>query len=139
ALTGAAVFDVSHTEKVEVRGPEAPDFLHNLCTNDVKALPLGGGCEAFFCNARARVLFHTHIYHVRLAGHDAMWVGVTPGHGQRLVQHLDRHLIAEQVELADRTPEFAQLHLAGPRAAAVLSAALGEDVPDLELHQHMER
>jgi folate-binding protein YgfZ len=139
ALTGAAVFDRSTTGKIEVRGPEAPDFLHNLSTNDVKGLPLGGGCEAFFCNERARALFHGRIYHVRLAGQDAMWIDVTPGQGNALLKHLDRHLIAEQAELADRTNEFAQFHLAGPKAVDVLAAAIGEPVPPLQVHQHMER
>jgi folate-binding protein YgfZ len=52
---------------------------------------------------------------------------------------LDRHLIAEQVELADRTAEFAQLHLAGPQATRLLEAALGDDVPVLDELLHMER
>ncbi len=139
ALSGAALFDRSASGKIEVRGPEAPDFLHNLSTNDVKGLPLGGGCEAFFCNERARALFHCRIYHVRLGGEDALWIDVTPGQGAALLKHLDRHLIAENAVLADRTAEFAQFHLAGPKAADILSAAMGEPVPPLQLHQHMER
>jgi folate-binding protein YgfZ len=139
AIKSAALFDRSSSGKIEVRGPEAPEFLHNLCTNDVKNLPLGGGCEAFFCNERARALFHCRIYHMRLGGRDALWIDMTPGYAEALLKHLDRHLIAEQVELADRTMEFAQCHLAGPTASTVLAAAIGEPMPELQLHQHMER
>lgn len=139
ALSSAAIFDFSHAGKLEVTGPEAPDFLHNLCTNDVKGMPLGAGCEAFFCNVRARALFHTRIYHVKPSGRDALWIDVTPGYEVTLFQHLDRHLIAEQVELANRTDQFAQMHLAGPAAAMILATALGQPIPELELHQHMER
>src|SRR5688572_13450799 len=35
AREGAALFDVSHRGKLELTGPDAPSFLHNLCTNDV--------------------------------------------------------------------------------------------------------
>lgn len=141
ALEAAALFDISHQGKLEVSGPDAPQFLHNLCTNDVKDLPLGGGCPAYFCDPRAKTLFQAWVYHVRLDGgtRDALWVDVTPGHAEGLLKHLDRYLISEQVELADRTAQFAQMHLAGPRAKEVLERALGEPVPDLEEFQHMER
>jgi folate-binding protein YgfZ len=139
ARTAAAIFNISSAGKVEVTGPEAPDFLHNLCTNDVKSLAAGAGCEAFFCNARARVLFLSRVYHVRPAGRDALWVDVWPGPGAPLMRHLDRHLIAEQVELSDRTDEFAQYHVAGPDAPEVLGRAIGEPLPGLAAHQNMER
>ncbi|MFL6546708.1 MAG: YgfZ/GcvT domain-containing protein [Candidatus Udaeobacter sp.] len=133
------MFDRSLAGKIEVRGPEGPDFLHNLSTNDIRGLPLGGGCEAFFCNERARTLFLTRIYRLKLGGRDTLWIDAELNRGDALLKHLDRHLIAEQVELLDRTSDFAQLYLAGPNAAAVLRKSLGEETPALELHQHMER
>src|SRR5688572_11021783 len=140
ATTSAALFDTSGAAKLLLTGPDAPMFLGNLGTNDTKNLPLGCGCEAYFCDARATVKFHTWIYHVRLSDNrHAMWVETTPGRNTELVQYLDRYLISEQVEIADRTLDFAQFHLAGPKAAEVLSAALGEPVPELPEFAHMER
>ncbi|MFL5330596.1 MAG: hypothetical protein ACJ8C4_16970 [Gemmataceae bacterium] len=139
ACASAILIDVSSTGKIEVSGPEAPQYLHNLSTNDIQSMPLGAGCEAFFCNVRARALFHVRIYRLRLGDRDAMWIDVTPGYDAKLMQHLDRHLIAEQVELQNRTRDFAQMHVTGPKAAEVLSRAIGEPLPDLALHQHMER
>ncbi|VTR92266.1 folate-binding protein : Glycine cleavage T protein, aminomethyl transferase OS=Planctomyces maris DSM 8797 GN=PM8797T_09449 PE=3 SV=1: GCV_T: GCV_T_C [Gemmata massiliana] len=140
ALTSAALFDISGAAKLLLTGPDAPMFLGNLSTNDVKALPLGGGCEAYFCDARAKVKFQAWIYHVRLSdARHAMWIETTPGRNTELVQYLDRYLISEQVEIADRTADFAQFHLAGPKAATVLGAALGEPVPELPEFAHMER
>ncbi|MDY3556960.1 glycine cleavage T C-terminal barrel domain-containing protein [Gemmata sp. JC717] len=140
AVTGAALFDTSAAAKLVLTGPDAPMFLGNLSTNDTKELPLGGGCEAYFCDPRAKVKFQTWIYHIRLSdGRHAMWVETTAGRNTELVQYLDRYLISEQVEIADRTADFAQLHLAGPGAAAVLGTALGEPVPDLPAFAHMER
>src|SRR5207248_11719127 len=108
-LAGAGLFDYSHAAKVELTGPDAPLFLGNLSTNDIKNLPLGGGCEAYFCDPRAKVKFQSWIYHVRLGdGRHALWVETTPGRNAELVQYLDRYLISEQVEIADRTTAFAQ-------------------------------
>src|SRR5205823_14480094 len=54
-------------------------------------------------------------------------------------KHLDRHLISEQVELADRTREYAQVHLCGPEARAVLERAWGGPVAELGELQHEQR
>jgi folate-binding protein YgfZ len=140
AVEGAALFDYSHAGKLELTGPDAPQFLHNISTNDIKSLPLGGGCEAYLCDARARALFVAWVYHVRLAdGRNALWVETTPGRAEALLKHLDKYLIAEAVELADVTDRFAQMHLAGPKAKEVLERALAAEVPHLAEFQHMER
>lgn len=140
ALTGAALFNTSGAAKLVLTGPDAPMFLGNLSTNDTKNLPLGGGCEAYFCDPRAKVKFQAWIYHVRLGdSRHAMWVETTPGRNTELVQYLDRYLISEQVEIADRTAEFAQFHLAGPTAAALIGSVLGEALPELLPFAHVER
>jgi folate-binding protein YgfZ len=140
AVSAAAIFDTSSVGKLLLTGPDAPMFLGNLSTNDTKNLPLGGGCEAYLCDSRAKVQFAVWIYHVRLGdGRHAMWVETTAGRNEELVKYLDRYLISEQVEIADVTTQFAQFHLAGPRAVDVLSQALGEAVPELPEFAHMER
>jgi folate-binding protein YgfZ len=140
ALSSAALFDTSSAAKLEVSGPDAPAFLSNLSTNDIKDLPLGGGCETYFLDHRAKTLFQAWAYHVLLDGNrHALWLETTPGYGEKLLGHLDRYLISEAVELADVTGQFAQFHLAGPAAKAVLERAVGGAIPDLDEFQHMER
>jgi folate-binding protein YgfZ len=140
ARTGCAVFDQSHRAKVELTGNDAASFLHNLCTNDVKDLPLGGGCEFFLTTNKAKVVAHGFVYHVRLGdGRPALWLDLEPGTAEKVIQHLDHFVISEQVEFADRTREFAQMHLAGPNSVAVLERALIDETPPLEPLQHMER
>src|SRR5580692_7852712 len=62
ARTGAVVFDRSHHGKIEAVGKDAAVFLHNLSSNDVKGLPPGGGCEAFFCTPTAKVVSYAHVF-----------------------------------------------------------------------------
>jgi folate-binding protein YgfZ len=140
ARTGCVVFDRSHRGKVELTGKEAAMFLHNLCTNDISGMPLGAGCEMFLTTNKAKVVAHGYVYHIRLGdGKPALWLDLEPGMGEKTIQHLDRFVISEQVEFADRTREFAQMHVAGPNAVAVLERALMDEIPPLEPLQHMER
>ncbi len=130
ARTGAAVFDVSHRGKVEVAGPDAARFLHNLTSNDVLRLTPGAGCEAFLCTAKARVVAYLLLWNQpRPDGTPAFWLDLAPGMAAKAIQHLDYYLISEQVELADRTAEFAQLYLAGPRAPDILAQVFPAQSP----------
>jgi tRNA-modifying protein YgfZ len=120
----AALFDVSHRGKVELTGADAVPFLHNLCTNDIKNLAPGTGCEAFLTTAKAKAVAHLHVWCSPPGQSPAsLWLDVAPGGADAVVKHLDHYLISEQVEIADRTTDFGQLHLSGPRAGERLSAA----------------
>jgi folate-binding protein YgfZ len=127
ARTGAVVFDRSHHGKIEAAGNDALVFLHNLSTNNVKALSPGAGCEAFFCTPTAKVVSYGIIYRLPPAGkRETLWLDVPPGLDEKTFRHLDRYIIGEDLTLTDHTPALAQIHLAGPDAARVLCAALGE-------------
>jgi folate-binding protein YgfZ len=139
ARSGAVLFDQSHRGQVELTGADAVSFLHNLCTNDVRNLPPGAGCEAFLTNVKAKVVAHVLVYRRGDGGAAALWLDLAPNLAPKVIEHLDHFLISEQVEFADRTAELAQIHLAGPRAHAVLEAAAGEGVPALEPLRHLTR
>jgi folate-binding protein YgfZ len=119
ARDNAAVFDLSGRGLVEVSGKDAVSFLHNLCTNDIKGLPLGAGCEAFFCTAKARVIAHVFVSRLEVGGREVLWLDMVPGLAGKVLRHLDHYHISEEVELADRSAELSQMHLCGPHARQV--------------------
>src|SRR5262249_9129571 len=135
AKTAAVMFDVSSRGKVEVAGPDAARFLHNLSSNDVLHLAPGTGCEAFLTTAKAKGVAHLWVWHLPAAdGRDACGLDLAPGMAPKVIQHLDYYLISEQVELPDQTAAFSQYHVAGPRAAEVL-AGIAPDLPPLHAAQ----
>ncbi len=124
----AALFDISNNGKIDVTGPEAARFLHNLSTNDIVGLPIGAGREAFFTTVKAKVIGSAVIYRV---GAEEFWLDLPAESAARVFTHLDRHLISERLALTDRTAEYAQLHVTGPGARAVVEAALAAPLEDL--------
>lgn len=113
----AGLADLSNRGKVEVQGKDRVQLLHNLSTNDVKKLPAGRGCEAFFLDAKGRIREYGTIFNTG----DSHWIDTPAGRASDLVRHLDRYVIREDVTLHDRSQEYVQLHLVGPKAAAVLA------------------
>ncbi len=106
----AVGIDLSHRTKVELRGKDRLAFLQNFCTNDVVQLPVWHGCEAFLTTAQAKIIAHFRLFKLP----ESLWLDAAPGLGPKIAQHLERFHITEEVEIRDRTAEYAQVHLTGP-------------------------
>jgi folate-binding protein YgfZ len=136
ARTGAVLFDQSHRGKLDVAGNDAVKFLHNLCSNDIKGLAPDTGCEAFFCTATAKVVAHALIYRSPPQGkRELLALDLAPGTSLQVLEYLDHYLISEDVEFADRTHHFVQLHLAGPTSPDIVARVLGTDPTLASLQQ----
>jgi folate-binding protein YgfZ len=133
AVGSAAVFDWGNPAQIEITGADRVRFLHGFCTNDIKRLQAGQGCEAFITNVKGRILGHVWID----IGPSSIWLDAGPVAADRLVAHLDRYIINEDVTIADRTQETDAFLVMGPDAAAKVATALG-DVARLGALEHKD-
>lgn len=78
---------------LRVTGADRQTFLNNFCTNEVKSLAPGQGCEAFFCDVKGKIVAHAIVL---VSEEDVLLFGV-PGMAARLLPHLDRYVIREDV------------------------------------------
>ncbi len=131
AREAVAVFDVSDRSQLEMVGADRHSFLHNFCTQDIKALRVGTGSEAFLCNVKGRLLGHVFVF----AGLESLWIESVPGQSGVLRSHLERYHLLEDFVLTDRSQEFGALLVAGPRAVETLAAS-GADVGALQNWEH---
>jgi len=123
--TGAGLVDFGDRTLVELTGADRARFLHNLCTNDVLKLPPQAGCEAFLTNVQGKILAHVLVF----TETESLVLETVAEQGPSIVKHLDRYLVRERVVLADRTDDWAEWFLAGPRAPQVLERLCGPLVP----------
>jgi tRNA-modifying protein YgfZ len=133
ARSACALFELSERTHMELTGRDRGKFLHNFCTNDIRALPPGEGCEAFVTSVQGKVLAHIFVF----AGDQSLWLECVPGCAERLISHLSRYNISEDVEFHDRTAECGTLLAAGPAAADVLFRC-GLAVAELEPLHHRQ-
>ncbi len=119
ALTeSAGVVDLSNRTQLELTGEDRATFLHNFCTNAVRPLKSGSGCEAFITDARGHTIGHALIF----CGEKSLIIESVAGQAERLINHLSRYIIRERVEIVDRSAEWGELLVAGPKAAALLES-----------------
>src|SRR5580704_3540637 len=133
ALSGAALIDWSDHGVIELTGSDRVKFLHSFCTNDVKRLAAGQGCEAFITNVKGRILGHVCID----AGSSSLRLDAGPVSTDRLAAHFERYIINEEVAIADGSLEWGELLVMGPSAARVISPTFGE-VAELGPLEHVE-
>lgn len=110
---------------LELGGQDRAAFLHNLCTNDIKKLLPGQGCEAFLTDVKGKTIGHAIVG----VEEDSILIDTVEGQSELLLPHFDRYIIMDDVSLVDRTDEWADVVLAGAKASDVLSMAFGVDTP----------
>ncbi|KOV17445.1 folate-binding protein [Streptomyces sp. XY413] len=127
---GRGFVDLSHRGVVCVTGPERLSWLHLLITQHVTELPAGQATEALILSANGHI---EHALYLVDDG-DTTWVHVEPGTQGELIAYLESMKFFYRVEVADRTEEFAVVHLPAGSIAeiakelVVRETAYGRDV-----------
>jgi tRNA-modifying protein YgfZ len=124
---GAAWIDLSGRGKIRVTGEDRARLLHAMTTQEVQSLKPCTGGYAFFLNAQGRILGDVNMF----CREDSFLLDTEPETRQKLFDHIEHYIIADDVTLEDLTGHMATLAIEGPRAATVLEG-LGAPVPQAE-------
>lgn len=109
--------DLSGRAVIYMTGEDRARLLHALTTNHVQQLKPGEYCYAFFLNAQGRILADVNI----LCLPDRLLLDLEPEVREKIYQHLDHYIIADDVTLEDATDSTAVIGVEG-----VTLEALGE-------------
>ncbi|WP_405657944.1 YgfZ/GcvT domain-containing protein [Streptomyces sp. RK9] len=122
---GTGFVDLSHRGVVTVTGADRLSWLHLLLTQHVSDLPAGRATEALILSANG------HIEHALYLVDDGetMWAHVEPGTQDALIAYLESMKFFYRVEVADRTAEFAVVHLPAGSIAAVPDGTAVRETP----------
>ena len=107
----AAWVDLSARGKIRMTGEDRVRLLHAMCTNHIEELKPGDGCYAFFLSAQGRILADINV----LCFEDHLLLDTEPETRQRVFDHLDQFIIADDVTLEDATASLATIAIKGPK------------------------
>ena len=125
----AAVHDLGWMRRVAVRGEDRFRWLSGMVTNTVNDLAANGGAWNLILNAQGRI--QGDVWTWRQG--DELELAIAADQYDRLLAHLDRFIIMDDVELV-ALEEQAAIGVTGPEAAAAI-ARLGLPVLDEPLTQ----
>ncbi len=122
--TGIGLFDISHMGRLQFCGPGACGFLDRLLTNDVASLECGSVRYALVCRDDGGILDDVLVYRFQ----DDYLLVVNASNREKIVEWITRHLGEHDVEMWDRTLEWAMVAVQGPGALEVTAAVTDCDL-----------
>ena len=112
----AAWIDLSGRGKIRAAGDDRVRLLHSMCTANIQELIPGAGCYAFFLTAQGRIIADANVFSMS----DYVLLDTEPDTKQRVYDHLEKFIIADDVVLRDFTDDTATLGVEGPQAMELL-------------------
>ncbi len=126
--SSVAQLDLSGRGKIRVTGDDRARLLHAMSSNDIQRLAPSHGLYAFFLTAQGRILADANIFHLN----GALWLDTEPEIANKLRDHLDKYIIADDVELQDETRDWLAVGIEGPQSIA-FAESLHLPVPGKDL------
>src|SRR3954468_15984557 len=123
--TGVGISQLPRRTIIDVTGADRTQILQSFTTNDIKQLTPGRGCEAFVTNPQGKTLGHVLIF----CDTDKCVLDSPPDQAAPLIGHFERYVITEDVQFSDRTAEFSDLLVAGPKSETILNSVAGVKPP----------
>ncbi len=111
--------------RISITGQDRATMLHKFCTQDILARKAGQGGEAFICNVQGKIVGYVYFF----VGGEQLLLDATPEQAEKLIGHLDRYVIREDVQFHDRTTEQQVVVVTGAQAAATLNKLVEQPIP----------
>jgi folate-binding protein YgfZ len=113
----AAIRELGERSLVRVTGGDRIRFLDGMLTNDVASLGPGAVCEALQLDRKGHILAELWVVVLE----DAVLLDAASGDESELYEILDKHIIADDVEL-EHLGSWDRIGIEGPGAAAAIEA-----------------
>ena len=121
----AGVVDLSGRGKIKVTGADHVDFMHVMISNEVRRLADFQGRRGALLTPTGKLI--ADFFYYRFPDH--ILVDVDGPLIAPLVSTLEKHIIMDDVAIADVRSEWTHLAVEGPKASAIVSEVFGVDAP----------
>ena len=117
------VFDISHMGQLIVAGPNAREWLNRMLTNNVDKLEVRGGQYTFLLNQNGGIIDDLIVYRIE---DEKFLLVVNASRTDEDFAWLQAHILPD-VELTNRSADYAGLAIQGPKIGELMKAMLGDD------------
>ena len=129
--TRCGLFDVSHMGEADVKGPEALKFLQHLVTNDCSKLFPGRVLYTVMCYQHGGVVDDLLVY---MRGEGDYLLCINAGNIAKDIAWMQAQAKGYDCTVVDRSPDYAQLAIQGPTAAALVQTLTQTNLADLKYY-----
>ena len=115
--TAAGLFDLSDRALLQFTGADRVSFLQGMLSNDLRPLRMFDGQQATILTQQGKVIADVRV----LCAMNSIYLDFWEPLKDKILAHLNRYLVADEVEINDPNDEWRMLSLQGPRAHTLLS------------------
>jgi folate-binding protein YgfZ len=119
--SAVGLIDRCHRGLIQLTGPDRLSFLQGMLSNDLRNIGPGEGQYATVLNQQGKVLGDVRV----LCSENSFYLDLWDIIKDKIVEHLNRYLVADEVEIADRSEGYGILSVQGPRSKTLLQELVG--------------
>jgi folate-binding protein YgfZ len=128
----AGLFDLSHRALLQFAGPDRVSFLQGMLSNDIRLLKMFDGQQATILTQQGRVIADVRV----LCAMNSFYLDFWEPLKEKIIAHLKRYLVADEVEINDPNDQWTMLSLQGPRGQSVLDKLFANTELPAQPDQH---
>lgn len=122
--SAAGLMDFSHRALLQFTGPDRLSFLQGMLSNDLRSLNPFEGVYAAILTQQGKVIADVRV----LCAMNSFYLDFWEHLKDKILAHLNRYLIADEVEIADRSEEYRFVSIQGPKADVLLQQMIPPDI-----------
>jgi aminomethyltransferase len=131
---GVGIFDVSHMGELEITGPRALETANRLSSNDLTKCANGQAQYGALCNEQGNVIDDIIVYRF---SPERLFVCVNASGREKDFEWMKSHSL-EGTKVTQRSDEWAQIAIQGPKAAALVDSLCQPKVEGLAYYHFRE-
>jgi folate-binding protein YgfZ len=119
-VESTGIIDLTHWHLLEITGEDRARFLNAMLTNDVASLENNTGCHTLMTTPKGKIISEMYVF----AGEERHLVIVAQGDFAETIIVLEKHIITEDVTIADVSASYGIIAIEGPKAGSILPLVL---------------
>ncbi|MGE5306117.1 MAG: hypothetical protein ACM3TN_22655, partial [Alphaproteobacteria bacterium] len=119
--SAVGLIDLTHRGLLQFTGPDRLSFLQGMLSNDLKSLQPFEGQYATILTQQGKVIADVRV----LCSLNSFYLDFWQNLKSKILDHLNRYLVADEVEITDRSAEYAILSIQGPKTEELLTKLAG--------------
>ena len=125
------VFDVSHMGEVTVKGKDAEHYVNHIFTNDITNSPIGKIYYGMMLYPDGGTVDDLLVY--KMAPND-FFIVMNASNIEKDVKWMQENSAGFDIELTDRSDDYSQLAVQGPKSEDVMQSVLNLECKELEFY-----
>jgi folate-binding protein YgfZ len=130
--TAVGLIDLADRALLQFTGPDRLSFLQGILSNDLRPLKMFEGQQATLLTQQGKVIADVRV----LCAMNSFYLDFWEPLKDKILAHLNRYLVADEVEITDPSENWQMLSVQGPRAQALLDELFGHGQLPLQPMQH---